>query len=167
VFSVQKGQGRDGQVHGAAAPALYRAPLWSRLDDVDRWAAVEWALGAGVCGVGGRLDRVPADLDDAVERVATAWDRRVADRLRRFAEVPDGAQVWTRTVDGLFHVGELSGPWRYDASAEAFAHDLAHVRPCDWSADPADPPPAVLASFARGGRNFQRISASRAPARRG
>jgi hypothetical protein len=136
---------------------VYRAPLWSRLDEVDRGAAVAWALEQAVCGVGGRLRDVPRDLDDAVAAVARAWDRRVADRLRRFADVPDGARVWTRDGEGLFHVGELRGPWRFDASAAAYDVDLTHVRPCAWGAGPVDPPPAVLATYARGGRNFQRI----------
>lgn len=144
-----------------AAPASYRAPLWSRLDEVDRWAAVAWALDAGVCGVGGRLAEQPADLadlDDVVDRVAAAWDPRVAARLRRFAEVEDGVWVWTQDADGLFHRGVLRGPWRYDASPAAHEHDLAHVRPCTWSPGPVEPPGNVLATFARGGRNFQRIN---------
>ncbi len=140
-----------------AAPRHYRAPMWSRLDDVDRSAAVARALEEGVCGVGGRLERVPRSLDDAVREVARAWDDRVAARLRRFAEVEDGARVWTRDGDGLFHQGVLSGAWRYDPTPAAHAVDLPHVRPCEWREGPVDPPPAVLATFARGGRNFQRI----------
>ncbi len=81
----------------------------------------------------------------------------MARRLERFAEVPDGAFVWTREVDGLYRLGRLAGPWRYDASADAVAADLVHVRPCSWSVALADVPAAVLHTFSRGGRNFQRI----------
>jgi len=138
-------------------PASYRAPLWSRLDDVDRAEAVSWALERQLCGVGGRLEVAPRDLDEAVSLVALSWDARVAARLRRFAEVESGATVWTRDGEGLFYVGELVGPWRYDPRRTAYEVDLAHVRPCRWSAGSVEPPPTVLASFGRGGRNFQRI----------
>lgn len=127
----------------------------SRLDDVDPALAVERALRSGWCGVGGRLPTPPAGLADAVRRVAETGGERVARRLERFAAVPVGAVVWTRDPDGGFHRGTLTGEWRYDGAAEAVAADLVHVRPCDW--EPADPPAAVLDSFARGGRNFQRI----------
>ncbi len=143
----------------APSHEVYRAPQWSRLDSVSRADAVAWALDAGVCGVGGRLSSTPADLDDAVERVAVEWDSRVARRLRRFALVEPGAVVWTREGDGLFRRGSLTGPWRFEASPEAFAHDLAHVRSCRWATEVQDPPPVVLEAFARGGRNFQRIRA--------
>jgi hypothetical protein len=137
---------------------VYRAPMRSRLDEVDHAAAVEHALAQHVVGVGGRLSTSPADLDAAVVAVSRAWDQRVAARLRRFAELDEGGEVWTRDAGGLFHRGVLSGSWRYDATRLAYDVDLAHVRECSWDG-PLDPPPEVLASFARGGRNFQRVRA--------
>ena len=130
----------------------------SRLDDVDAAEAVERAVGAGVCAVGGRLVEAPDDLAAAVHAVAREWDERVARRLERFAAVPSGARVWTRDGAGLFRCGELVGPWRYDADPDAWRLDVVHVRACRWS-DPLDPPGAVLDTFARGGRNFQRVRA--------
>jgi hypothetical protein len=124
---------------------VYRAPLHSRLDDVDRWLAVERALRLGVVGVGDR-----------------SGDDRSAARLERFKAVPDGAEVWTRDQDGLFHRGVITGPWRVDDSREAFEADLRHVRPCDWDAEALGEhriPTAVAATFRRGGRNFQRVRA--------
>jgi len=56
---------------------------------------------------------------------------RLARRIERFADVADGESV-----------------------------DLVHVRPCEWLTDPmAAPaaPAAVVATFGRGGRSFQRI----------
>jgi hypothetical protein len=79
-------------------------------------------------------------------------------RLRRFADLPDGAFVWTRTTDGMYFLGRVAGPCRDDAQA-ARAVGLAHVRPARWMDRPFgedEVPPAVAATFARGGRNLQR-----------
>ncbi|QYM65423.1 hypothetical protein [Microbacterium sp. Se5.02b] len=85
---------------------------------------------------------------------------RLARRLERFAAAPDGAFVWTRDAEGLLWLGRLAGAWRYDPSAAAQAVDLVHVRPCAWGEAPIDAsevPAAVRATFARGGRNWQRV----------
>ncbi|MBO1751645.1 GAF domain-containing protein [Actinotalea sp. BY-33] len=145
--------------HAEGLPVL-RAPMRSRLDEVDAAAAVERALALGLCGIGGRLARAPADLAEACALVAEQHDERTARRLERFAAEPAGAFVWTRTGEGLFAVGRLTGPWRYDASADARALDLVHVRDCAWAEallPAAQTPAPVLATFARGGRNLQRV----------
>jgi hypothetical protein len=114
----------------------------------------------GLCGVGGRLSRAPDTLADAVVGTERTYGERAARRLERFAAVADGAQVWTRDERGHHHTGLLAGPWWYDDSPGAAAADLVHVRRCDWTEVPDDEvPDAVLATFARGGRNFQRITA--------
>ena len=120
---------------------VYRAPLRSRRDDVDPQATFERAHTLGLCGFGG--DRDP---------------ERLARRVERFAEVPDGSFVWSRDGDGLYWLGRLDGPYFYDAGGESV--DLVHVRACRWLAAPiveASTPPAVIATFGRGGRNFQQI----------
>jgi hypothetical protein len=142
---------------------VYRAPMRSRLDDVPHAPAVERALRLGVCGVGGRLPRPPASLDDAVRATYDAHGERVAARLSRFAAAPVGSPVWTRSGDGLLHVGTLDGEWRWDGDDEAWSLDLQHVRDCAWQAPDDVVPGAVLATFARGGRNFQEIRALRRP----
>ncbi|NMH96456.1 GAF domain-containing protein [Pseudonocardia sp. K10HN5] len=135
---------------------VYRAPMRSRRDGVP--PGVDRALAEGLCGVGGTIDPAPDDLDDAIARVAAGYAERTAARLGRFAEVPDGAFVWTRGGDGDYHLGRLAGPWRYDGSAAARAVDLVHVRDCTWTAVPGQEVPAgTVRAFARGGRNFQRI----------
>lgn len=141
-----------------AGPRVLRAPMRSRDDAVDHAAAVRRALAQGVCGTGGRLSREPLDLADALGLVEEEHDQRVAARLRRFAEEADGTLAWTRDADGGWWSGVLDGGWRYDADPEAHRLDLVHVRPCAWHevAD-GDVPPAVRSSFARGGRNLQRI----------
>lgn len=146
----------------SATPAAFRAPMRSRDDSVPEGAAVERALAEGVCGIGGRLAPAPSTLEEAVRAADATHGERLARRLERFAAAPDGVFVWTRDVDGMFRLGQLTGPWRYDSDPAAAAVDLVHVRPCRWlpaPIDDADVPAEVRASFARGGRNWQTIRA--------
>jgi hypothetical protein len=141
-------------------PLVYRAPMRSRGDDVDPGLAVERALLIGVCGVGGSLSRGPRGIEEALALTEQEYDARTARRLERFAEVAAGSFVWTRDLDGMLHLGRLTGEWRYDAEPEAVAADLVHVRDCRFLAFPmpeADAPPAVVHTYRRGGRNFQQI----------
>lgn len=140
---------------------VLRAPMRSRLDDVDAPAAVRRALHLGVCGVGGRLTDAPTSLAAAVLAVREVHGDRVAQRLDRFAREPDGAFVWTR-VDDAYAVGRLHGAWRFDDAPEAFTLDLVHVRTTVWAPrrlTPAEVPGAVATAFARGGRNLQHVRA--------
>lgn len=142
--------------------AVYRAPMRSRDDTVDVGAAVERALELGLCGVGGRLPSAPVSLVDALIGTDEHYGERTARRLERFAGADDGAFVWTREADGALRLGRLRGPWVYDDDPAAAEVDLVHVRACVWASDPipdAQAPPPVLATFARGGRNWQRIRA--------
>lgn len=121
---------------------IYRAPMRARDRDTPQGEGAEICIERGVVGIG------------------AANDERSARRLHRFAEVPDGAFVWTRTRDGAYRLGRLAGPCRDDGRAAAQAVGLSHVRPAEWLDHPFgddEVPPAVAATFARGGRNFQRI----------
>ncbi|MCB0950741.1 MAG: GAF domain-containing protein [Mycobacterium sp.] len=123
---------------------VYRAPMRSRRRDVDPQDAIDRARSFGLCGFGGDPDPPPTD--------------RLARRIERFAAAADGSFVWTRDADGLYLLGRLDGPYFYDAGGQSV--DLVHVRPCRWRTDPiveSAAPPAVIATFGRGGRNFQRI----------
>lgn len=83
-----------------------------------------------------------------------------AERMRAaFAAVPEGSEVWTREPGGAYRRGRITGPCRHDAEAEA-AVGLPYVRPAEWvrrGYAEDEVPAAVAATFARGGRNFQRI----------
>lgn len=118
----------------------------SRRDDVDPQATRERAYALSLCGFGG---------DDR--------DERVARRVDRFAAAATGSFVWTRDADGTYRLGRIRGPYRYDADPEAVAVDLVHVRPCEWLPEvfvESAVPPAVIATFGRGGRNFQQTHAA-------
>lgn len=141
---------------------VYRAPMRSRDDSVPRGVGAERALALGICGIGGRVSPTPTVLEDALTRADEQSGIRLAWRIERFAKAPIGAYVWTRDIDGLSYLGRLTGPWTYDATAEALAADLVHVRRCDWILEPIEEsvvPGAVQAAFGRGGRNWQRIRA--------
>ena len=121
--------------------SVYRAPLRSRRDDIDPQLTAERAFTLGLCGFGRDTD-----------------PERLARRVERFAEVPDGSFVWTRDADGVYRLGRLEGLYFYDTEGEGV--DLVHVRPCRWMTEPVDEsraPAAVIATFGRGGRNFQQI----------
>ena len=116
---------------------VFRAPMRARAHDAPAGAGAEHCVAHGNVGIG-----------DTAEA-----------RIDRFAAVPDGAFVWTRDTDGAYWVGRIAGPLR---PADRAAHDaagLTHVRTADWLDRPFgqhDVPAAVAATFARGGRNFQR-----------
>jgi hypothetical protein len=114
----------------------------SRSDEIDPQATIDRAFRLNLCGFG---------------RLVTE-EGRLARRVARFADVEDGAFVWTRDADGLYWLGRISGPYFYDNTEDAAAVDLVHVRTCDWLPEPvveSETPAAVVATFGRGGRNFQ------------
>jgi hypothetical protein len=126
-------------------PDVYRAPLRSRSNDIDWRATLERARRLNLCGLG----QVAGNH---------AEKERLARRVDRFAAAADGSFVWTRDQDGLFWLGRLDGPCFRDEDDGALAVDLVHVRRCTWLTEPLlepEVPAAVVATFRRGGRNFQ------------
>lgn len=139
---------------------VFRAPMRPRDRELPPGAGAEHGLAHGLVGIGDALAAAPRSLDDAVAAAAAEHGEKAGRMVRRFAEASDGAFVWTRVGDGSYRLGRLAGPWRYDDSATARAAGIHHVRPADWLDRPFgehEVPPAVAATFARGGRNFQRI----------
>lgn len=146
-----------------STPRVYRAPMRSRRAGVTDGAANERALRLGVCGLAGTLTPAPRSPGEVVAAAALQHDERLARRIERFGAAPDGSLVWTRDIDGLYWLGRLGGSLRYDGTGEAIEVDLVHVRDCDWMPAPVPDtvvPSAVLATFARGGRNWQEIHAA-------
>lgn len=127
--------------------AVYRAPMRSRNDAVEQQATIDRARRLGVCGFGHVVS-------------SSAEQDRLARRVARFTGLEEGSFVWTRDTHGWFWLGRISGPYGYDAGKTAAAVDLMHIRPCEWVSMPIleqDVPDAVVATFRRGGRNFQEI----------
>jgi hypothetical protein len=127
--------------------AVYRAPMRSRNDAVEPQATIDRARRLGVCGLGQYASQ-------------SAERERLVRRVARFTELDEGSFVWTRDTHGWFWLGRISGPYVYDAGKTAAAVDLVHIRPCEWVSIPMlehDVPAAVVATFRRGGRNFQEI----------
>ena len=135
----------------------FRAPMRARDRDLAPGAGAEFGLARGLVGIGDALPVVPPSLAEAVLAATDRHGAKAGRMLAGFAVVPDGAFAWTRDTAGSFHLGRLSGPWRYDDSPAARAVGIHHVRPVEWLSQPVEPPPAVRATFARRGRNFQRI----------
>jgi hypothetical protein len=127
--------------------AVYRAPMRSRNTAVQLQATIDRALQLGICGFGQFVDR-PGEQD------------RLNRRVDRFADLDEGSFVWTRDTSERFWLGRVTGPYLFDADEEAVTVDLVHTRPCEWLSAPIleqDTPAAVVATFGRGGRNFQKI----------
>lgn len=129
---------------------VYRAPMRARDRDVP---GADFGLSSGVVGIGDPLPAAPASLAEAVLAATEIHSTKAGRMLAAFAAVSDGAFVWTRAADGGFHLGRIAGPWRYLENDAG----IVHVRPATWLPRSLAPPPAVRATFARGGRNFQRI----------
>jgi hypothetical protein len=125
-------------------------------------------LERGLVAIGGLLPDASATLEEAIDATARADGPKAGRMLRRFAGLPEGAFVWTRDSGGGYHLGRIAGPWHYDASPAARAVGLGHARPTDWRTEPfgeGDVPAAVAETFARGGRNLQRIHGASAERR--
>ena len=126
--------------------------------DAPACAGAEYGVAHGLVGTGDALDPPPSTLDEAVASARATHGQKAARMLNRFAELPAGTFVWTRTGDG-YRLGRITGPWRYDDSAKARRVGIHHVRAARWierSFGGREVPRAVAATFVRGGRNLQR-----------
>jgi hypothetical protein len=128
-------------------------------DDVAPGAGAEHGLRHGLVGIGERLGAVPDSVSEAVAAAADQDGEKAGRMVRRFAELPLDALVWTRDGENRFHLGRITGPWRYDTSADAVAVGIHHVRDALWlprAFTEDEVPAAVAETFRRGGRNLQR-----------
>lgn len=129
--------------------------------ELDRFEGARDGIERGLVGIGEPLWDLPATLEQAVEATVREHDEKGGRMLRRFAELPSGALVWTQTAPTTFRLGKITGPWRYDCTRAARRTGIRNVRPAVWLEtvfDERTAPGAVVFTFGRGGRNLQAIS---------
>lgn len=139
---------------------ILRAPMRARDRDAPDGAGARHGVAHGFVGTGDALELAPATIGEAVAAASAAHGDRAARMLRRFADLPEGSFVWTRTRPRAYRLGRIAGPWRYDDSPAAREVGIHHVRAASWlerSFGEHEVPAGVAASFRRGGRNLQRI----------
>jgi hypothetical protein len=110
--------------------------------DLPMGAGARFGVKRGVVGIGD----VPGD--------------KGARMLHRFVDLPEGTFVWTRTAPEVYRLGRVAGRWRRDDSPAAREVGIRNVRAATWlprEFTDEEVPAAVAATFARGGRNLQRI----------
>jgi hypothetical protein len=150
---------------GVDPPLIYRVPLRSEAIGVDHARQVAYCLAHGVVGPGwGLPPPPPASLEEALERLRRI-SKSGADTVRRFAAAPTGSFVWSRNLSGRYLLGRLDGEWRFDASPDAEAVDLQHVRPVAWAPRALlddEVPAAVVRAWAGRGTSFSQIHSSTA-----
>jgi hypothetical protein len=147
-------------VSSAIREPIYRAPMRARDRDLPAGAGTAHGLECGLVGIGDALANAPETLAEAIEAAAVEHGVKAGRMLHRFAHLPAGTLVWTRGPDGAFHLGRIRGAWRYDDGSGARAVGIHHTRPTQWldrSFRAGGVPSAVVAAFARGGRNLQRV----------
>ena len=140
-------------------PDIYRLPLRSQKEGgVPHDQQVEHCLRNGISAVGWGVEG--GGLEEVLTQIEETYDRRGRQTVERFANAPTGSLIWTLHTDGTYRVGELAGPWRYDASAEAERLDCHQVRDTRWAPKrllSSEIPGAVVRSFSQRGSSFSRI----------
>jgi hypothetical protein len=140
---------------------VFRAPMRARSRDEDRFIGARLSVEDDVVGIGEPLSKPPGSLSEALSLTAHEHGERSAQRLRRFALLPDEILVWTQTDIEEFRLGMIDGPWRYDDSPRAAKSGIHQIRAARWleaSFDLGRTPPRVVYAFSRGGKNLQRIN---------
>lgn len=133
----------------------------ARALDLQQFVGAAHGVKEGLVGTGDILDPEPEDLDEALELTAAAYGPKAVRMLERFAALPEGTLVWTRTGEDEFRLGSIEGRWRWDGSTAARAVGIHNVRTTRWldrAFGEDETPRAVVATFERGGKNFQRTN---------
>jgi hypothetical protein len=123
-------------------------------------AGADFGIERGLVGIGEPVVPAPGTVAEAVCALSELHGAKAGRMLRRFAELPAGTLVWTQAGDRTYRLGSIAGVWRYDSSPVATELGITHVRPAIWSPrrhGALDVPAGVARTFARGGRNLQRI----------
>lgn len=139
---------------------IYRAPMRARSLDLPPYEGARFGVERGVVGIGEVIEPQPESPEEAAATLARTHNEKAGRMLARFAALPEGTFVWTRTEEDIYRLGRIMGPWRYDNSAGALRVGIPHVRETRWVGRElhlGEIPATVPQTFDRGGRNFQRI----------
>jgi hypothetical protein len=152
-------------------PTVWRTKIHSLRedfrDDAQRDQARAFCRRAGVVGIGwGRWTLKVSDgapLEEVLAEIKgiEGW-KPGGDTVRRLAEdAKCGDFVWNRDSSGAYWLGRITGPWRFDGSADASKWDLNNLRDCEWlprSYRDWEVPGAVVRSFTGPGSSFSRVA---------
>ncbi len=116
-----------------------------------------FCVNRGIVGVGWAIEHAgPVDWATYEALAAATYDRdgpswrSAVNALRAKMEIDD--LCWSRDELGIYYLGRITGPWRYENDDEHRAADVVNVRPCKWvTVGAADKVPGtVLRNFIRG-----------------
>lgn len=114
-----------------------------------------------VIGVGWPVDNDdPMPLERYLELCGEKYpDGTGKSAVRLLASMAIGDLVWIRNTQGVYHLGKVRGPWKYEASSEARAVDILNTRHVDIAEVGVEShvPGRVIASF-KSARTVQRIN---------
>lgn len=131
---------------------LWRVHLVTSGEDPRRFC-----IQGGIIGVGWAVDHDgPVDWSTYERLAAAAYDadgrgwRSAVSALRERME--DGDLCWSRDTSGVYYLGRITSPWRYENDEAHRAADVVNVRTCSWvTVGAADKVPGtVLRNFIRG-----------------
>jgi hypothetical protein len=88
---------------------ILRAPMRSRSNNAPAGAGAEFGVARGVVGIGEALDGPPRSLAEAILVLTQTHGEKAGRMLARFADLPDGAFVWTHQRDGVYRLGHIAG----------------------------------------------------------
>ena len=143
-------------------PKLWRLNLKSQA--IDRVNPQDFAIDHEIAGVGWRVEgKVTGDpnsywslgMEQYKGKGLKGWKTAANAFLYRM-EIGD--LIWTRNAQGMYFLGQITGPWKYKSDKEYMDADLVNIRPCNWMKIGLQDavPGKVLASF-RGSSAVQQV----------
>lgn len=119
----------------------------------------QFCFDRGILGAGWPIDTSVADAgeyrDQAREKYGDgSWQsffRAIHSRME------EGDLCWSRDLGGIYYLGRVVGPWRYETEPAHVRADVVNVRDCDWvEVGEADAVPGKVVNSFRG-RTLQRV----------
>ncbi len=118
-----------------SSPQLWRLNLKSQAKkDVN---PQDFAIKEGIAGVGWRVEGSHLDSESYMKLGEAKYSGpgqkgwRTAMNAFHFY-MKEGDLIWTRNADGIYHLGQITGDWKYETSHKHLEADLVNIRPCIW-----------------------------------